>query len=192
MVYAAVLGYGVVGSGVVEVIDKNRESIKNRCEGEEIKVKKILDIRDFDGPYAHLRTNDAEEIFNDGDIRVIIETIGGTGVAYEFTKRALSLGKHVVTSNKELVATRGPELLQLAHDNHVSYMFEASVGGGIPIIRPLNQCLSANKIIGITGILNGTSNYILSRIRLDGMSFEAALENARRNGYAEANPEADV
>lgn len=187
----AILGYGIVGSGVAEVVDKNYESIKARC-GEGIRVKRILDIRDFSGPHSSLRTGNPEDIFNDNDIRIVVETIGGTGIAYEYTKRALSSGRHVVTSNKELVATRGPELLQLAHDNHVTYMFEASVGGGIPIIRPLHQCLSANRIIGIMGILNGTTNYILTRIRTDGTSFEDALKNAQAKGYAEANPNDDI
>ncbi len=187
----AILGYGIVGSGVAEVIEKNYESILARC-GEGIKVKRILDIRDFSGPHSSLRTGNPEDIFNDKDIRIVVETIGGTGIAYEYTKRALSSGRHVVTSNKELVATKGPELLQLAHDNHVTYMFEASVGGGIPIIRPLHQCLSANRIIGIMGILNGTTNYILTRIRQDGTSFESALKNAQTKGYAEANPNDDI
>lgn len=192
MVNVAVLGYGVVGSGVVEVISKNRVSISNRA-GEEIAVKKILDIRDFpDSPDKNLLTKNAEDIFEDDSIKIIIETIGGIGIAYEFTKRAFKKGKHVVTSNKELVATHGPELLELAKSCEVNYLFEASVGGGIPIIRPLNQCLAANEINGITGILNGTTNYILTQMKKEGKDFDVALKSAQENGYAEADPTADI
>ncbi|HOQ07001.1 MAG TPA: homoserine dehydrogenase [Clostridiales bacterium] len=192
MMDIAILGYGVVGSGVAEVIRKNGQSIADRA-GEQIRVKKILDIRDFpDSPDRELMTKDPEEIFGDPEIKIVVETIGGTGAAQEFTKRALSAGKHVVTSNKELVAVHGPELLKLAADNGVSYLFEASVGGGIPIIRPLSQCLAANIINGITGILNGTTNYILTKMRRENCSFEEALRNAQQNGYAEADPTADV
>lgn len=188
----AILGYGVVGSGVAEVIRKNGRSIADRA-GEQIRVRKILDIRDFpDSPDRELMTRDPGEIFGDPGIKIVVETIGGTGAAREFTIRALSAGKHVVTSNKELVAVHGPELLKLAADNGVSYLFEASVGGGIPIIRPLSQCLAANVINGITGILNGTTNYILTKMRRENCSFEEALKNAQQNGYAEADPTADV
>lgn len=146
MVNVAVLGYGVVGSGVAEVIRKNSKSIAARA-GNEIFVKKILDVRDFpDSPDNEVLTKNAEEVFDDPSISIVIETIGGARIAHEFTKRALENGKHVVTSNKELVATHGPELLKLAHEKGVNYLFEASVGGGIPIIRPLNQCLAANVI----------------------------------------------
>lgn len=189
----AILGYGVVGSGVAEVIRKNGQSIADRAGGEKIRVRKILDIRDFpDSPDRDLMTRDPEEIFGDPDIKIVVETIGGTGVAREFTKRAFNAGKHVVTSNKELVAVHGPELLKLAADNGVSYLFEASVGGGIPIIRPLSQCLAANIINGITGILNGTTNYILTKMRKENCSFDEALKNAQKNGYAEADPTADI
>ncbi|MFA6308978.1 MAG: homoserine dehydrogenase [Clostridia bacterium] len=192
MVNIAVLGYGVVGSGVVEVIKKNRHSIGTRA-GEEIKVKKVLDIRDFtDCPDAELMTKDAEEVFKDDSISILVETIGGTKFAYDFTRRALSSGKSVVTSNKELVATHGPELLKMARDNNVSYLFEASVGGGIPIVRPLNQCLAANEIIGIAGILNGTTNYILTSMRKEGKDFGEALKDAQEKGYAEADPSSDI
>ncbi|MCR4434666.1 MAG: homoserine dehydrogenase [Clostridiales bacterium] len=192
MINVAVLGYGVVGSGVVEVIRKNNSSISKKS-GQEITVKKILDVRDFpDSPDRDLLTKDSEEIFNDKDIHIVVETIGGAKIAYEFTKRALRLRKHVVTSNKELVATHGPELLQLAKENGVHYLFEASVGGGIPIIRPLNQCLAANEIKGITGILNGTTNYILTQMRREGKDFYQALKEAQQNGYAEADPTADI
>ncbi len=192
MISIAVLGYGIVGSGVVEVIKKNGSSISQRA-GEEIRVKRILDIRDFpDSPDKELLTKNPEDIFADQSIRVVAETIGGIGIAYEFTKRALMLGKHVVTSNKELVATHGPELLKLAAENNVHYLFEASVGGGIPIIRPLHNCLAANEISGITGILNGTTNYILTQMQKEGKDFDTALKEAQQNGYAEANPTADV
>lgn len=192
MINVAVLGYGIVGSGVAEVIKKNSSSISRRS-GEEIVVKKILDIRDFpESPEKDLLTKNADEVFNDDTISIVVETIGGAGIAHEFTKRALKLGKHVVSSNKELVATHGPELLKLAADNNVSYLFEASVGGGIPIIRPLNQCLAANEIDGVTGILNGTTNYILTQMRKEGKDFSVALKGAQENGYAEADPTADI
>lgn len=188
----AIIGYGVVGSGVAEVIRKNGKSIADRA-GEPIRVKKILDIRDLpDGPDKDLLTKDPDEVFNDPDIKIVVETIGGARIAHEYTKRALGVGKHVVTSNKELVATYGPELLKLASDNGVSYLFEASVGGGIPIIRPLSQCLAANIINGITGILNGTTNYILTQMRKEGRDFGDALKSAQQNGYAEADPTADI
>lgn len=192
MINVAVIGYGVVGSGVSEVIRKNSLSIGQRA-GEEIRVKKILDIRDFpDGPDSELMTKNPDDVFGDSSINIIVETIGGTRIAHEYTKKAFSLKKHVVTSNKELVATHGPELLRLAADNGVNYLFEASVGGGIPIIRPLNQCLAANVINGVTGILNGTTNYILTQMRKEGKDFSEALKGAQQNGYAESDPSADV
>lgn len=192
MINIAILGYGVVGSGVAEVIHKNDKSIAQRA-GKRIQVAKILDIRDFsDDPYAHLITKDAEDIFQDSSIQIVAETIGGTGAAYAFTKRAFQAGKHVVSSNKELVATHGPELLKMAQECQVNYLFEASVGGGIPIIRPLNQCLAANELDEIIGILNGTTNYILTRMRKDGVDFNTALKEAQQKGYAELNPAADV
>jgi len=192
MVNIAVLGYGVVGSGVVEVLKTNRISIKERA-GKEISVKKILDIRNFeDSPDKHLITSNPDEVFNDESISIVVETIGGTKIAYEYTKRALSLGKSVVTSNKELVATHGPELLKLAAEKGVRYLFEASVGGGIPIIRPLSQCLAANELNGIIGILNGTTNYILTQMKNTGKGFNEALKEAQMKGYAEANPSADI
>ena len=192
MINIAILGYGVVGSGVVEIVQNNSLGIKTRA-GKSIKVKKILDIRDFpNDPNAHLFTKKPEEIFFDSSINVVIETIGGIGVAYKFTKEALQNGKSVVTSNKELVATHGPELLRIAEENGVCYLFEASVGGGIPIIRPLYNCLAANEITSITGILNGTTNYILTSMKNDGKGFDEALKEAQQNGYAEANPTADI
>ena len=192
MIDVAIIGYGVVGSGVSEVIRKNSQSIAARA-GEPIRVKKILDIKDIaDEPDRELLTKNPDDVFNDPDISVVVETIGGTRIAFEYTKKAFSVKKHVVTSNKELVATHGPELLQMASDNGVSYLFEASVGGGIPIIRPLSQCLAANIINGITGILNGTTNYILSQMRREGRDFSDALKSAQQNGYAEADPTADI
>ncbi len=192
MVNVAVLGFGIVGSGVVEVIKENSNSISVRA-GDDICVKKILDIRDFpDSPFADILTKDAEEIFNDESIGIIVETIGGITAAYELTKRALSSGRSVVTSNKELVATYGPELIKMAKDNNVNYLFEASVGGGIPIIRPLNQCLAANDITGIVGILNGTTNDILTSMKKEGKDFDEALKDAQKKGYAEADPSSDI
>lgn len=192
MLNIAVLGYGVVGSGVVELIQQKNPVIKSRL-GRGIKVKKILDIRDFPhDPNKDLITKDADEILKDESIKIVVETIGGTGFAYDITKRALKAGKSVVTSNKELVATHGPELLALAAENEVSYLFEASVGGGIPIIRPLYNCLAANDINSITGILNGTTNYILTAMNKQGKAFDDALKEAQSNGYAEADPTADV
>ncbi|NLD50637.1 MAG: homoserine dehydrogenase, partial [Clostridiaceae bacterium] len=192
MINVAVIGYGVVGSGVAEIIRKNCVSIGKKA-GEEISVKKILDIRDFpDSPDKELLTKNSEEVFEDPSIGIVVETIGGTGIAYEYTKNALKSGKHVVTSNKELVATHGPELLKIAEENGVNYLFEASVGGGIPIIRPMNRCLAANEIHSVTGILNGTTNYILSQMKREGKDFEVALKEAQANGYAEADPTADI
>jgi len=192
MIKVAILGYGIVGSGVAEVIRSNAENI-SRNAGQEIVVEKILDVRDFENsPDAKLITKEPDEIFDNKEISVVVETIGGIGIAFDFTKRALMNGKSVVTSNKELVATHAPELLQLAKDNGVSYMYEASVGGGIPIIRPIQQCLAANKITGILGILNGTTNYILTKMRTEGKDFSDALKEAQVAGYAEANPTADV
>lgn len=192
MINIAVLGYGVVGSGVVELLNKNSERISERA-GDRIAVKRILDIRDFsDSPYSSLFTKDCNDIFNDDSISIVVETIGILNIAYEYTKRALETGKSVVTSNKELVATYGPELLKLAYGNRVHYLFEASVGGGIPIIRPLEQCLAANEINSITGILNGTTNYILTQMKKEGKEFADALKEAQQKGYAEANPTADI
>ncbi|MEA4890238.1 MAG: homoserine dehydrogenase [Clostridiaceae bacterium] len=192
MIEIAILGYGVVGSGVAEVCRMNQDMIRKRA-GEQIHIKKILDIRDFPGdPYADRITHDQDDIFLDPQISVVVETIGGAGMAYQLSCRALEAGKHVVTSNKELVATYGPELMKLAQEKGVSYMFEASVGGGIPIIRPLHKCLSANVVKTIIGILNGTTNYILTRMDQDGIDFAKALLEAQAQGYAEQNPTADI
>ncbi len=192
MIQVAVMGYGTVGSGVVEVIEKNKEEI-NKKSGEPINIKYILDLRDFPGdPYENKITHDVEQILNDSEVKIICETMGGLKPAYDFTKRALLSGKSVCTSNKELVAAYGPELIQVAHENNCNYLFEASVGGGIPIIRPLNYSLTAEKIDAITGILNGTTNYILSKMEKDGARYEEVLKEAQEKGYAERNPEADV
>ncbi len=192
MISIAVLGYGTVGSGVVEVIETNKEDIARRV-GEEIGVKYILDLRDFPGdPYEDKVVHDIEVIFADPDVKIICETMGGMEPAYSFTKRALSSGISVCTSNKEVVAAHGPELIKLGADNKCNYLFEASVGGGIPIIRPLNSSLTAEHIESIEGILNGTTNYILTHMDEDGADFDDMLKDAQAKGYAEKNPEADI
>lgn len=192
MIQVAVLGYGTVGSGVVEVIEKNKAEI-NKKSGEELNIKYILDLRDFPGdPYENKVVHDVEQILNDPEVQIICETMGGLRPAYDFTRRALLSGKSVCTSNKELVAVYGPELIQIAHEHKCNYLFEASVGGGIPIIRPLNYSLTAEKIDTITGILNGTTNYILSKMEKEGADFDDVLKEAQEKGYAERNPEADV
>lgn len=192
MIQVAVMGYGTVGSGVVEVIEKNKEEI-NKKSNEALNIKYILDLRDFPGdPYEDKIVHDVEVILNDPEVQIICETMGGLKPAYEFTKRALMSGKSVCTSNKELVATHGPELIQIAHEHTCNYLFEASVGGGIPIIRPLNYSLTAEKIDVISGILNGTTNYILTKMEREGAAFEEVLKEAQEKGYAERNPEADI
>ena len=192
MVKVAVLGYGTVGSGIVEVIKTNQDMV-NKKAGDEIDVKYILDLRDFPGdPYENLVVHDVEIILNDPEVLVIAEAMGGVEPAYTFTKRALSAGKSVCTSNKELVAKHGAELIELASANKCNYMFEASVGGGIPIIRPLNASLTPERVDGITGILNGTTNYILTKMEKEGSDFDTVLKEAQDKGYAERNPEADV
>ena len=192
MVQAAVMGYGVVGSGVVEVLTEHKDSIAKRTK-EEIGIKYILDIRDFpDSPFQDKFTKSFEDIINDDEVRVVAEVMGGVHPAYEFTRQCLEKGKSVVTSNKELVATKGAELLRIAKENNANYLFEASVGGGIPIIRPMSQCLAANDVIEIAGILNGTTNFILTKMIRENMSFEDALKMAQELGYAERNPAADV
>lgn len=186
------MGFGVVGSGTVELLDKNKDVIKNRC-GQEIEVKYILDLRDFpDSPYKDKLTKSFEDILNDPEITVVAELMGGKTFAYDYTKRLLQKGVCVVTSNKELVATYGAELLKIAKENGCNYLFEASVGGGIPIIRPLHQCLAANRFSKIAGILNGTTNYILTKMIYDQKSFDEALAQAQSLGYAEKDPSADV
>jgi len=192
MINIAVLGYGVVGSGVVSVIDKNAQRITQNA-GQKIKVKYILDVREFpDDPYKHLFAHDFETIVTDPEISIVVETIGGVSVALEFTRRCFEAGKSVVTSNKEIIAEYGSELLALAKANKVNYLFEASVGGGIPVIRPLTQCMTANIITEIYGILNGTTNYILSDMDNTGADFSDSLREAQNKGYAEADPSADI
>ncbi|HIT12673.1 MAG TPA: homoserine dehydrogenase [Candidatus Scatomonas merdigallinarum] len=192
MVKIAVLGYGTVGSGVVEVFEKNRESIC-RKSGEEIEVKYVLDLRDFPGdPVEKILVHDYQVILEDPEVQVVVETMGGLKPAYEFTRQALLAGKSVCTSNKALVAEHGAELMQIAREHRVNYLYEASCGGGIPIIRPLCTSLTADEIDEISGILNGTTNYILTKMAADGTDFASALKEAQDRGYAERNPEADV
>ncbi|MBQ8502680.1 MAG: homoserine dehydrogenase [Clostridia bacterium] len=188
----AIMGFGVVGSGVAELITKNSDSIMKNSNVS-LKVTRILDIRDFPGnPFEGLMTKSFEDILNDDTIDIVVETMGGVKPAFDFVSSCLKKGKHVVSSNKELVATKGYELLQLARENNVNFLFEASVGGGIPIIRPISRCLAGNQISEIAGILNGTSNFILTKMIVDGMSFEQALKLAQDKGYAEKDPTADV
>lgn len=189
----AIMGYGTVGSGVAEVIDTHEDVISKRSGGIELEIAKILDLRDFPGD-AHEQelTKDFNEILNDPEIKIVAETMGGINPAYDFTMKLLKAGKSVVTSNKELVAQKGLELLETAKESGTNYLFEASVGGGIPIIRPMSQCLAANHIEGIAGILNGTTNFILTKMIEDDMSFEDALKLAQKNGYAEKDPTADI
>lgn len=188
----AILGFGVVGSGVAEVISQNSEHIKENSNVS-LKVTKILDIRDFpDSEFSPLMTKDFNEILSDDSIDIVCETMGGVNPAFTFVSECLKKGKHVVTSNKELVATKGFELLEIARENNVNFLFEASVGGGIPIIRPLSRCLAGNNVNEVAGILNGTSNFILTKMIVDGMSFDDALKLAQDKGYAEKDPTADV
>lgn len=192
MINIAILGFGVVGSGTAEVLTENKEIIEGKL-GCEYNIKYILDLRDFpDSPFSSLITHNFEDIINDPDVTVVAEMMGGSHPAYDFTKACLEAGKSVVTSNKEVVSTFGVELCKIANEHGVRYLFEASVGGGIPIIRPMINDLSSNRINNINGILNGTTNYILTSMKNDGASFSDALKEAQRLGYAEANPSADV
>ena len=192
MIYIALLGFGCVGSGTAEVLTENKKLIESRL-GCEYKIKYILDLRDFpDSPFGDLVVHDFNKILEDDEVSVVAEMMGGSHPAYDFTKACLEAGKSVVTSNKEVVASFGVELCEIAASHGVRYMFEASVGGGIPIIRPMMTDLASNKINSINGILNGTTNYILTAMRDDGKSFADALGEAQRLGYAEANPAADV
>ena len=192
MVNIAVMGYGTVGSGVVEVINTNCDVINQRAANE-INIKYVLDLRDFPGdPIQEKIVHDVDVIINDPEIRIVVEVMGGIEPAYTFVKRCLEAGKSVVTSNKALVAKHGAELLSIARDRELNFLFEASVGGGIPIIRALNSCLTADKIEEITGILNGTTNYMLSKMFYEGADYDEVLKEAQDNGYAERNPEADV
>ncbi len=192
MIQVAIMGHGVVGSGVASIITNNKKRLFASL-GEDIYIKKILDLREFpDSPLADRFTKDFNEILNDAEIRVVAEVMGGINPAYDYTKQLLKAGKSVVTSNKELVAAKGAELIEIAKNNNANFFFEASVGGGIPILRPLVQCLAANNVKEIAGILNGTTNFILSKMIDDGMEFDAALKLAQDLGFAERNPEADV
>ena len=192
MVKIAVLGYGTVGSGVVEVLTTNRESIARKA-GEEIDIKYVLDLRDFPGdPIQEKIVHDYQVILDDEEVRVVVEVMGGIEPAFTFVKQALMAGKNVATSNKELVARHGAELIAIARENSVNFMFEASVGGGIPIIRPLLQSLTADEIVEISGILNGTTNYMLTKMSEQGLAYDIVLKNAQDKGYAERNPAADV
>ena len=192
MISVAIMGHGVVGSGVDEIIRTHKDRLFSAI-GEELDVKYILDLRDFpDSPHADRFTKNFEDILSDVEVRVVAEAMGGLTPAYDYTKRLLKAGKSVVTSNKELVAQHGAELLQIAKDNNANYLFEASVGGGIPIIRPLSKCLAANEVDEIAGILNGTTNFILTKMISEGMGFDDALKLAQELGYAEKDPTADV
>ena len=188
----AVLGFGVVGSGVCEVLTKNEEQVQKRA-GSELCLKYILDVREFpESPFAPCFVKDFSVIEADPTVGIVVETMGGTTTAYDFTKRAFAAKKSVVTSNKELIAAHGCELMRLAQEQGVHYLFEASVGGGIPIIRPMLQCLAANDITEISGILNGTTNFMLTRMIRNGLTFQQALGEAQEKGYAERDPAADV
>ena len=192
MIQVAILGFGVVGSGTAEVLTENQKLIAAHC-GEEVSIKYILDLREFpDHPLGDRVVHNIDVILNDPEVALVAEMMGGSHPAYEFTCAALKAGKHVVTSNKEVVATFGVELLQIARENHVRYLFEASVGGGIPIIRPLQTDLASNEIVAVSGILNGTTNFILTKMKNEGAEFADVLKEAQAKGYAEANPTADV
>lgn len=192
MLNVSVLGYGTVGSGVVEVLTTNSESIAKKV-GQEINVKSILDLRDFPGdPFADKIVHDFNQIVNDSEVQIVVETMGGVKPAYDFVKACLEAGKSVCTSNKELVAKHGAELIAIAKEKSINFFFEASVGGGIPIIRPINECVTGDVIEEISGILNGTTNYILSKMASEGSDFDSVLKDAQDKGYAEKNPEADV
>jgi len=192
MVNVGIIGYGTVGSGVFEVLNTNSKSIEIRA-GEGIKVKRICDLRDFPGDEAEkLITHDFNDILNDKEISIVVETMGGTKPAYDFVKASIEAGKSVCTSNKELVAKFGAGLIKLAKKHNVNFLFEASVGGGIPIIRPLNYALTAEEILEIKGILNGTTNFILTKMNDEGLDYETVLKEAQAMGYAEKNPTADV
>ncbi|MEI3229219.1 MAG: homoserine dehydrogenase [Lachnospiraceae bacterium] len=192
MIKIAVMGYGTIGSGVVEVLATNKDSIAKRA-GDEIEVKYVLDLREFPGdPIEDKVVHDYQTIVNDPEVSVVVETMGGVEPAYTFVKAMLEAGKHVTTSNKALVADKGAELIALAKAKNVNFLFEASVGGGIPIIRPLNSCLTADEIEEITGILNGTTNYMMTKMSNEGLEFEDVLKDAQEKGYAEKDPSADI
>ncbi len=192
MINVAIMGHGVVGSGVAEILINHQNRIAEKVKGN-INVKYILDLRDFDSlPYSDKFIKDFNCILNDPEVEIVVEVMGGCTFAYEYVKACLLAGKSVCTSNKELVAEKGAELIKIASEKNVNFLFEASVGGGIPVLRPMAQCLSANEILEITGILNGTTNYILTRMIEDNLSFREALSNAQKLGYAEKDPTADI
>lgn len=192
MINVAVLGYGTVGSGVVEVINTNHESINKRA-GQEINVKYVLDLRDFPGdPVEKILVHDYEQIVNDPEVDIVVEVMGGVEPAYTFVKKALLAGKNVCTSNKALVADKGRELMDIAREKSINFLFEASCGGGIPIIRVINSSLTGDEIDEVTGILNGTTNYMLYKMSTEGCEFDTVLKEAQQKGYAEADPIADV
>lgn len=192
MINIAVLGYGTIGSGVVEVIDKNSDGISKKV-GDEIRIKHVLDLRDFPGDRVEsILVHDFDIIVNDPEVTIVVEVMGGVEPAYTFVKKCLLAGKSVCTSNKELVAAHGPELVKIAKERNINFLFEASVGGAIPIIRPLCSSITADKILEIKGILNGTTNYILTQMDTQGWDFDKALSKAQELGYAERNPEADI
>ncbi len=192
MVQIAIMGYGVVGSGVAEVIQTHKTSLKSHSKNV-IDVKYILDLRKFpDSPFADCFTDNFSDIASDDEVKIVVECMGGLSPSYEYVRDCLLAGKSVVTSNKELIAEKGAELLKIAKEKNVNLLFEASVGGGIPILRPINQCLAANNVLEIAGILNGTTNYILTKMINEKTSFEQALKQAQELGYAERNPDSDV
>ena len=192
MIYTAIMGHGTVGSGVAELLI-NHEKMINQKIKEEIKIKHILDLREFKNlEYSSLFTTDFNDILNDDEVKIVAEVMGGINPAFDFVKKLMEKGKSVVTSNKELVAAKGAELLKIAEENNVNFLFEASVGGGIPILRPMAQCLAANSINKVTGILNGTTNYILNKMIMDNMDFSSALKLAQEKGFAERTPAADI
>ena len=192
MVKVAVMGYGVIGSGVVEVLRTNKDIVAGHA-GTGIEVTRVLDLKDLSGtPVEDIWTKDFNDILNDPEVDIVVEVMGGTGAAYKFVKASLEAGKSVVTSNKALVAAYGPELIAIAKEKNINFMFEASVGGGIPIIRPLQRCITADEILEITGILNGTTNYILTKMYDEGTDFDDALRQAQAKGFAEADPSADI
>ena len=192
MIYTAIMGHGTVGSGVAEILINSNDTVSKAVK-EELCVKYILDLRDFEGlTYSDKFIKDFDLILNDPDVKIVAEVMGGINPAYDFVKKCLLAGKSVVTSNKELVAAKGAELINIAKENNVNFLFEASVGGGIPVLRPISQCLSANKITEVKGILNGTTNYILNKMIVDCMDFDDALKLAQDMGFAEKNPAADI
>ena len=192
MIKVAVMGYGTIGSGVAEVLEMNRASIAKRV-GKEVELKYVLDLRDFEGdPIQNKIVHDYQTIAQDPEVSIVIETMGGVEPAFTFVKAMLEAGKHVTTSNKALVADKGAELLAIAKEKNVNFMFEASVGGGIPIIRSINSCLTADEIEEITGIVNGTTNYMMTEMSEKGAEFDAVLKDAQEKGYAEKDPTADI